>query len=242
MKGIRILKRILAVSVAALVIGVMIVLLVPMLEERLKVDVTFQEQPDATELPKPSEPEERLVTAVYLMEKDSRVIEEVYIEVFPVESNRIYYMKVPGDTRFTLSEGLYESLRTYASELPQQIIVSDMAEWFTDNYAMTACNRMLSELLGASVTHYVGTNEKSWESWLQSLKEEKNPQSFSDSFTDWMTASKGDLTTVERWVYFESYLQITKVAEETAPGTQSTKGYTVSTKQSGELLNQEMQE
>lgn len=240
MKSNKVLKIILAVSAAVFTVSILVFLLVPVLEDGLLVEVAVKNQPVVTQTPVVKEPESVLVTAIYQMEENSKEIEAVYIEVFRVENGRVYYMEVPVDTQLTLSAALYKSLQTYSPELPQYLKVSNMAEGFSKEYGLTACNRMLSELLGVSITHYVRAEKKTLETWLTVIGEDKTSKDFCDSYTAWMESSSGDLTAVERWVYFESYLTVTEVVTETAPGSQGSKAYTVSAKQSRERLESEM--
>lgn len=185
-------------------------------------------------------PEEMPVTVYYIMEEESKKISGIYVEVFPTGSSTVYYLEVPADTRVTLSEDLYKNLQAYAPELPRYLKLSTMAENFSAEYGMTGCNRILSEVLGVSLTEYVRTNKETFSSWKELQTLPKTDTSFFEGYAEWISHSFSGRSTEERWCYYESRRKITEVVGEIAPGNRENDGYTISGKRSGEWIRERM--
>ncbi len=231
-------KGILAALGGALTVVLAMMALIPFLNRILAVEVTAVEPPVITSAPLPEKPEEVPVTVYYVMEENEKKISAVYIEVFPIGDTMVYYMELPVDTRLNLSEELYKSLQTYAPELPQYLKLSNMAEGFSREYSLTGCNRILSEVLGITFTDYVRVDAETIEQWFAVLPGEKKTADFFEYYTDWLDASDSSRTIEERWMYFESFVQVTDMVEETAPGSREKDGYLISGKRSGERLEE----
>ena len=217
-------------------IFIVMVALIPFLNDLLKVEVQEMKAPIITSIPKKIESEEQLFTVLYQQEADSKEITEIYIEVFHPNRETIYYMEVPVQTKIMLSNELYKSLQTYSPDLPQYLKLSKMAEGFSKEYMFTGCNRILSELLGISLTHYVSGDEKALQHWMKSVEEETTSREFFERYTRWLEQSVSDLSSKERWMYYESYQKIKKLEKEMAIGTQEIEAFSISSKQCKELL------
>ncbi len=225
--------------------GIILVLLtimvvVPLLNEVVKIEVSQTPSAVAVQTPLPEKPEELLVTVFYEMEKDSKKISDIYIEVFHVGNQSVSYLQIPADTRVTLSEELYKSLQAYAPELPQYLKLSNMAEGFSKEYGLTGCNRILSEVLGMSVNHYVRTEAGTLENWWKVLQKKKTAKEFFEKYTSWVEGTSSDLSVEARWMYFESWQKVGEIIVEQAPGTQEKDGYLLSGKRSRERLQELM--
>lgn len=224
-------------SVITIVLTVLAV--APFLNQMLTVEVVLPEAaPSVTEAPQPNQPETVPVTVHYIMEDGTKKISGIYIEVFHVGSDTVSYMEVPADTRVDLSEELYKSLQTYAPELPRYLKVANMAESFSEEYGLTGCNRILSELLGVSLTDYVRSNAETFDCWLEAQKREKNAAEFFKAYEEWLNNTSSGKTATERWMYYESRKNVTTVTVETAPGSRDKDGFLLSGKRSGERLTE----
>ena len=225
---------------ALLVLLLMMIIILPFLNKLLAVEVQQTQAPAVTKIPLPGAPEPVTATVHYQMEEDSKKISDIYIEVYQTGSSTINYLEIPADTKVTLSEELYKSLQTYAPELPQYFKISNMAESFSEAYALTGANRILSELLGISVTNYVRADKKTMEAWFSAQKEGLSDREFFDAYTKWIDHSVSDRITEERWIYYESRKNVQEVQIELAPGSREKDGYLISEKRSGERLKEWM--
>lgn len=233
--------KIVAVTLGTLVVLFFsIVVLVPSLNNLFAVEIKRTEEPELTQAPMPGKPEQVTVTAHYLMENNSKKISGIYIEVYHTESNGVVYLEIPSDTKVNLSDELYKSLQTYAPELPQYLKMSNMAESFSDVYALTGCNRILSELIGVSVTDYVRTDKEAKEAWFLAQQEEPDARNFFKAYTKWLENSSSNKTLEERWMYYESRKKVQTVQVELAPGSREKDGYVLSGKRTGERLKELM--
>lgn len=212
----------------------------PLLNKLFEVEIKQSEAEVVAGAQPLEKPKELLVTSIYEMEEESKKISGIYIEVFHVESSSVTYFEVPVDTKVNLSEELYKSLQTYAPELPQYLKLSNMAESFSKEYGLTGCNRILSEVLGITLSEYVRTDKETFAAWKKVLTEEKTAKSFFEDFSKWIEASQSSLTVEERWMYYESQKLVSVVETETAPGSQEKDGYLISGKRSKERLQELM--
>ena len=225
--------------------GVILVLLtmtvlIPVLNELTEIEVGYNESMEVFQTPHPEKPQEQLVTVLYVMEEDSKKINAIYIEVFHTKSQEVSYLQIPVDTRVTLSEELYKSLQAYAPELPQYLKLSNMAESFSREYGLKGCNRIVSELLGISMEHYVRTDTDALENWWKILKKEKTARGFFEEYTVWLEETSADMSPETRWMYFESWQNVQQIMVEQAPGTQEKDGFLLSGKRSRERLQELM--
>lgn len=233
-------KTMLIITGGISLVLLIITILVPVLNEIVKIEVVQTPVTVTAQTTQPEKPEDVLVTVYYEMEEDSKKISAIYIEVFHTGSQSVSYMQVPVDTRITLSEELYKSLQTYAPELPQYLKLSNMAESFSKEYGLTGCNRILSEVLGVSLNHYVRTEAGTLENWWKALKKDKTTSVFFEKYTDWIEETSSDLSTEARWIYFESWKKVGELTVEQAPGTREKDGYLLSGKRSRERLKELM--
>ena len=209
---------------------------IPFLTELLKIEVVNTMSPVITTSPLPNTIEEQLITVLYEQEEVSGEISAIYIEVFQPRKETIYYMEIPVQTKIMLSNELYKSLQTYSPELPQYLKLSKMAEGFSKDYALTGCNRILSELLGISLEHYVSGETESLQHWMETLGINNTKKEFFGQYAKWLEVSVSDLSNKERWIYYESYQKITKVEKKLAAGNQEVGEFIISSKQCKELI------
>lgn len=235
----KILKIILITLGSMFLLFLVIVALVPLLNKVFAVEVTQGNLvPGVTPAPMPGKPEELTVTAYYQMEDGAQKISKIYIEVYHTGSDKTVYLEIPADTKVNLSEELYKSLQTYAPELPQYLKFSNMAESFSESYALTGCNRILSEQLGVSVTDYVRADKEAVETWFLEQQENPEKRNFFRIYTEWMENSSSNKSLEERWIYYESKSKIQEVLIELAPGNREKDGYVLSGKRTGERLKE----
>ncbi len=215
-----------------------IIITLPALNELFAVEVEQTEDAPVTQESSPGKPEAVTATVYYQMEETSKKISGIYIEVYHVGSNRVSYLEIPADTKVNLSEDLYKSLQTYAPELPQYFKISNMAESFSENYALTGGNRILSELLGVSLTDYVRADKEAMDAWFLAQKEELTEAKFFAAFQKWLEESSSGSSLEERWMYYESRKTVWEIQIELAPGSREKDGYVLSGKRSGERLKE----
>jgi len=232
--------KILIAAICGILAVVLVMLaLVPFLNGMFAVNVSPEEAPVRTELSLEL-PEEVPVTVYYITEEESKKISGIYVEVFPTSGTTVYYLEIPADTKVTLSEELYKNLQAYAPELPQYLKLSNMAENFSAEYAMTGCNRILSEVLGISLTEYVRTDAAAFAAFKELQTLPQTDRSFFEGYAGWIENSSSGRLTEERWSYYESRRQICEVVSETAPGSREKDGYVISGKRSGEWLRERL--
>lgn len=222
-------------TVLLLTVVLMVITLYPILDKALYVApveegrITPAGTPDGK-----AEPEDILLTAVYEQEESGKIT-AIYIEVFHVSGGRAYYMEVPVHTKVTLSTDLYKKLQAYSPELPQYLKLTNMGDGFSKEYCLTGCNRILSEVLGVEITHYVAANAEILNSWSEGLEllctKQEAPREFLLSYQKWLEFSESDMSMEERWMYYESYGKILPQMAEVAPGAEGLAEYIVSTAQ-----------
>ena len=240
MKENRLSKLVLVILGGAVFVLLCVVTLLPLLSRMFKVE-TKPVSPDTVtevQISVPGEPEEVLVTAIYEMKQETKKISSIYIEVIHRGHGTVNYVEVPVDTKVTLPEELYKSLQTYGPELPQYFKLSNMAESFSMEYGLTCCNRILSEILGVTIEHYIRTDEITLKTWFKALGKEKSNAGFFEDYTNWLSKTTADLTLEERWMYYEYLKKVSSYGEEQAPGSQEKDGYQLSKKRSKELLGE----
>jgi len=237
-KKIGFIKGLFLFSGSVLVIVAVMLSLVPLLREYVNTEVVDSGPETEQTAAITAEPEKELVTVIYQMEEGSSQIGAVYIEVFRPGADTVSFLQIPADTRITLSEELYASLRIYAPELSQNLKLSRMAVPFSAEYGLTGGNRILSELLGTPITDYVRVNEEQLQNWMTHLTKECTAAEFFTYYTQWLEGSESNRTTETRWMYFEAYEEIDLVETEVAAGTQKTDGFRLSEKQAREKLKE----
>lgn len=212
----------------------------PFLNRTFAVEIRQKDAVETAENTVLEAPKELLVTALYEMEDESKKISAIYIELFHAGSNTVHYLEVPVDAKVTISEKLYNNLQTYAPELPQYLKLANMAENFSEEYALTAANRILSEVLGVSFSGYVRADGQHLADWFALISEETTATVFFEGYVRWLEHSQSFLRLEERWMYYESWTQVSVAESETIPGTQNKDGYQISEKRAKERLQELM--
>lgn len=230
-------------TTAAILAGIMTVFLVmlvvlPGLNNLLAVKTEEQNKAPVLQPVFPDKPEPVPVTVYYIMEENSKKISELYIEVFCGDEGTVTYMEIPTDTKTDLSEELYKSLQTYGPELPQHLKLANMAESFSAEYGLTAANRILSELVGVSLTEYIRTPKEEFDAWLDLQRGEKAQTGFFEAYSQWISGTVSSRTPNERWMYYENRKQTAIVVTEQAPGSREKDGYRISSKRTRERLEE----
>ena len=72
------------------------------------------------------------------------------------------------------------------------------------------------------------------------LSKAKTAKAFFLDYGEWVEESTASLTTEERWMYYESWKQVTALLTELAPGSREKDGYLISGKRSKERLQELM--
>lgn len=215
-----------------------VLLVLPALNSRFAVKVKQQDAAMITQAPLPDKPENVPVTVYYIMEENSKKISALYIEVLQIATNTLFYMEIPVDTKVDLSEELYKSLQTYGPELPQHFKLANMAESFSEEYRLTAANRILSEVLDFSVTEYVKATDEEFRKRPAIKVEEITPSVFFEAYSEWVKSTMSSRTVEERWSYYENRLRVTDMIMEIAPGSREKDGYLISSKRTKERLEE----
>ena len=230
MKHLRMIKIAAWGTFGIILIWLTIAGIYPVLLRMLSVpEVNPAELPKVQERQEVKDPEELLLTAVYERGSDGK-FSGICIEVFHTETKKAYYMEVPVHTKVTLSAELYKKLQAYAPELPQYFKLTNMGEWFSEEYCLTGCNRILSELLGVEIPHYAAAEEAKVRLWEEELKQQAElPEVFFTRYDHWLRNSESDLTMEERWMYYESYKEIMLHEKEVVPGAEGIAEYLVTT-------------
>ena len=168
--------------------------LIPFLNDALSIEVVNSVMPSTTISPIPMQykKEEPLITVLYEQEEVSGEINAIYLEVFQPGKEVVYYMEIPVQTKIKLSNELYQKLQTYSPELPQYLKLCKMAQGFSKEYALTGCNRILSELLGISLEHYVGANPETFKDWFTLLNSEQTKEAFFEQYNTWLEVSASE--------------------------------------------------
>lgn len=234
------LKIILGTLFGFFMLLLVMVVFVPSLNRWFAVEVEQELRTSVPQVSLTENPKNVTVTAYYQMEQESKKISAIYIEVYQVGKRQISYLEIPADTKVNLSEELYKSLQTYGPELPQYFKISNMAESFSENYALTGANRILSELLGVSVTDYVRADKEAMEGWFLAQQGNLSAREFFDAYAKWLDNSVSDSTIEERWMYYESRKLVQEVQIELVPGSKEKDGYVLSGKRSEERLKELM--
>ncbi len=205
--------------------------LLPFLNYILKVEITVPDAVQATATPTPAIAEELLVTAVYGLEEGTKNIKSITVEIFCPGTDTVYCLDIPANTKVTLSNELYKSLQTYWPEIPQYLKLERMADGFSEGYVWTGCNRILSELLGFSVSHYICGEKEMIASWELVCVGKKVQNTFLEEYREFLSSTASDMTKEERWIYYESYQKVASRIVESAAGETEKDGFLLSGKQ-----------
>lgn len=238
MKRNRPVKIVLLLSGVVFTMVLVILAMFPFLNHLFSVRVVQFETMQITQTPSENEPADVLVTAYYEMEEENSKISSIYLEVFHVGSSVVSCVEIPADTKVTLSDSLYKSLQAYAPELPQYLTLANMAEGFSKEYAPNGSNRILSEVLGITVSEFVRADKTALEAWWRLQQTEMAQDAFFDGYRTWLESSVSSRSAEEQWMYYESRQKVGKVTIETAPGSREKDGYLISGKRVRERLNE----
>ncbi|MGN0506317.1 MAG: hypothetical protein ACI4FZ_07130 [Lachnospiraceae bacterium] len=214
------------------------VLIYPLLQSIFEVQVqNTGETETALSYEAPKEPETVRVQMYCAMNENQTEFTALYVEILNIHAGSVFYFEVPVYTKVTLPQELYRELQVYAPGLPQYLKLSRLPDSFSEEYRMQATLRVLTEVLGISVTHFSCAKEDVLKEWKNAvLAKEKNASDFFECYRSFVTESESDETKEERFVYYDAYRTLRAEWKGKVPGLDGISEFEVQKPLTKELL------
>lgn len=167
-----------------------------------------------------------LKTVYFVHNKDTNVIEHIFIELLNCKNSKIMLLTVPNSTKVTLSIELYNTMKDTYVSAPQIMKLSMLTHYFTMEDAFSYGVKILEDAFRVHIDNYVTmdlesfeqvfTKEKDdiiylkeeWMNWANMIVTQKDTMAKMKSFYDIMTNM--DYSMDDRLPYLETYEKLTE--------------------------------
>lgn len=91
---------------------------------------------------------------IYSVEKDTKRIKAVVLELFDKETGNLDYVTIPNKTQISLSAKKYQEYQQISSQIPQIVTMCDLNEYFTGDVAYEYGILLLQEELNVDIGYF----------------------------------------------------------------------------------------
>ncbi len=185
---------------------------------------------------------------IFCVDEDKGDITKLLLEIFHCADQKLYYITIPVNTQFTMSDTLYRELVLVDPAIPQVIKFSGIMNYFPEDKAYDYGVLLLEDLLDLKVSYFTVMPESVYHSifvtdssdtpkeiftgeykeYIQTLKTEKKVTDYLDRFYDTVTSN---LSLTDKKKYVESYLELSveDISFELIAGDQTNSAFLVDT-------------
>lgn len=162
-----------------------------------------------------------------LSQTEDGEINHIILGVFNTITENLDYITIPADTRFTISNELYQKLCAAGSEAPQIIRLEDADQYFSESSLYGYMVILLEDMLGMDISYYTVISEE-WfdrvfaetitadgtevykisDSFLNETKGLTDEESLKAYLKEQSKEYKSSLALKEKYEYISAYLEI----------------------------------
>lgn len=190
---------------------------------------------------------------IFCVDQKNGEITKLLLEIFPCSQHKLYYITIPVQTQFTMSDSLYRELVLVDPAIPQVIKLSGITKYFPEDKVYEYGVLLIEDLLKLklsfytampdSVYHSIFVTEETkeiftpeYDEFLKTLKTEKQVNDYLKTFYDTISSN---LSVTDKLKYTESYLGLTlgDISFEPIAGNQTNSAYVIDAAKAEEQLS-----
>lgn len=97
---------------------------------------------------------------IYSVEKDTKLVRAVVLELFDKETGNLDYITIPNKTHISLSAAKYNEYMEVSSQIPQIVTLRDINEYFTGDVAYEYGILLLQEVLDVEIGYFTAMDSE----------------------------------------------------------------------------------
>lgn len=97
---------------------------------------------------------------IYSVEKDTKLVKAVVLELFDKETGNMDYVTIPNKTQITLSNQKYQEYMEVSDQVPQIVTLRDINEYFTGDVAYEYGILLLQEELNVDIGYFTALDSE----------------------------------------------------------------------------------
>lgn len=154
---------------------------------------------------------------IYCVDKGTGKITKMVIEIFNTTTNNLDYVTVPADTKFTISEAMYQRLCVAIPEAPQIIQFSEIDKYFSEKTVYDYGQILMEDLLGVDISYYTVLDSEVYDTIFEEQEKTITYQPLSEE--------ENTVESMKIQMVQETYLQKFKEAQESGELKDFVKGW-----------------
>jgi hypothetical protein len=189
---------------------------------------------------------------IFCVNEKNGEITKLLLEIFPCAKHKLYYITIPVQTQFTMSDTLYRELVLVDPAIPQVIKLSGITKYFPEDKLYDYGVLLLEDLLKLKLSYYTVVPDSVYHSifvteetreiftpefdeFRKTLKTEKQVSDYLKTFYDTISSN---LSVTDKLKYTESYLGLTyeDIFFDRIAGNQTNSAYVIDTAKAAEQL------
>lgn len=110
---------------------------------------------------------------IFQVEKEKKEIKHIVLEIFNTTTYNLDYITIPAQTKYTISETLYQKLCVVNPEVPQIIQLSELGKYFSEKSMYAYGSLIIGDLLSTDISYYTIFNIEDYQQIFETIKDNK---------------------------------------------------------------------
>lgn len=159
---------------------------------------------------------------IYSVEKDTRLVRAIVLELFDKETGNLDYVTIPNKTQISLSNQKYQEYMEVSSQIPQIVTLRDINEYFTGDVAYEYGILLLQEELDVDIGYFTALDSQEFnkrfekkegaftprEEYLDTVSQNKDESAMKDFIEKEWNMLISDITLAQKQQYASGLIKV----------------------------------
>ncbi len=159
---------------------------------------------------------------IYSVEKDTKMIRAVVLELFDKETGNLDYITIPNKTQISLSAQKFAEYQEVSSQVPQIVVMRDLNQYFSGDVAYEYGILLLQEVLDVDIGYFTAMDSEVFnkrfdkkeeafipsDEYLDTVEQNKDESAMKDFIAREWDSIISDITLVQKQQYAAGFLKV----------------------------------
>lgn len=159
---------------------------------------------------------------IYSVEKDTRLVRAIVLELFDKETGNLDYVTIPNKTQISLSNQKYQEYMEVSTQIPQIVTLRDINEYFTGDVAYEYGILLLQEELNVDIGYFTALDSQEFnkrfekkegaftprEEYLDTVSQNKDESAMKDFIEKEWNMLISDITLSQKQQYASGLIKV----------------------------------